>query len=338
MKFTQEKKNSIMMYMLEKIKLGEMNVSKNVAETFNISRNTVNQYLNELQNKNIIRKVKRDQYEIVIEIFSYCLQRSKNELSSDTYAFDHCLAQHIQDCTEEARRIWTYAFSEMTNNVMDHSEAEMLLIHIRKSYFSIKVALADNGVGIFEKIKEHFALDSLEEAICELSKGKLTTDKKNHSGEGIFFSSRMMDAFAIFSGGKVYRTDKYKSDMVADIEQLDTEGTTVMMELSNFTHRRIRDVFDEYSSEDGNFSKTKIPLRSIFDSAPVSRSQAKRLCNRLEQFEEVTIDFDGMDWMGQAFAHQLFVVYQNQHPNMIIKPVNMNEDVELIYKHVIQTK
>jgi len=34
-----------------------------------------------------------------------------------------------------------------------------------------------------------------------LAKGKLTTDPKRHSGEGIFFSSRMFDEFDILSGG-----------------------------------------------------------------------------------------------------------------------------------------
>ena len=31
--------------------------------------------------------------------------------------------------------------------------------------------------------------------MLELSKGKLTTDSANHSGEGIFFTSRMFDVF-----------------------------------------------------------------------------------------------------------------------------------------------
>ena len=51
-------------------------------------------------------------------------------------------------------------------------------------------------------------------------------------------------------------------------------------------------------------------------------------------FREVEIDFSGVDWMGQGFAHQIFVVFQNGHPEMKLIPINMNESVEKMYRHV----
>jgi hypothetical protein len=106
------------------------------------------------------------------------------------------------------------------------------------------------------------------------------------------------------------------------------------MSLSNFANRTAREVFDAFSNDDGGFTTTRIPLKSIFDSAPVSRSQAKRICNRLESFEEVILDFEDINWMGQGFAHQIFVVYKNLHPSVSIKPINMSPDVENMYLHV----
>ena len=76
-------------------------------------------------------------------------------------------------------------------------------------------------------------------------------------------------------------------------------------------------------------------MKNIFESAPISRSQAKRVCNRLEKFEEVIIDFAGLDWMGQGFAHQLFVVFASAHPAIKIVPINMNEDINKMYNHVM---
>lgn len=78
-------------------------------------------------------------------------------------------------------------------------------------------------------------------------------------------------------------------------------------------------------------------MKNVFDSSPVSRSQAKRICNRLEKFKEVLLDFDGVQWMGQGFAHQLFVVFANQHPDIRLIPINMNEDITKMHLHVIQT-
>jgi hypothetical protein len=64
--------------------------------------------------------------------------------------------------------------------------------------------VVDNGIGIFRKIKEAFDLASEAQAILELAKGKLTTDPDRHSGQGIFFTSRMLDKFSILSRGAFF--------------------------------------------------------------------------------------------------------------------------------------
>lgn len=334
MKFTAEKKQSIMMYLLEKIDQDETDVSRTVSEKCGISRNTVNEYIKELIDDGIIEKLQRNKYKLIYEVKNFIFERSKNELESDTYAYDNYFKPQIEKCTDEAKKIWEYSFSEMVNNVIDHSGAETLNVIVMQSYLNTTVLLVDDGIGIFEKIKGYFSFDTLEEARLELFKGKLTTDEKNHSGEGIFFTSKMMDNFIIYSSEMFFSTDKFENDIKLNLDIPNVNGTVVIMRLSNFTHRQIAEVFNKYSNVDGSFTKTRIPMKSIFDSSPVSRSQAKRICNRLEQFKEVILDFEGLEWMGQAFAHQLFVVYQNEHPDMILTPVNMNEEVKKMYNHV----
>ena len=54
MKYTTEKKQTIVLYILEKIVAETQSLSKVVAETFNISTNTVHTYLNELLESGII--------------------------------------------------------------------------------------------------------------------------------------------------------------------------------------------------------------------------------------------------------------------------------------------
>lgn len=77
-----------------------------------------------------------------------------------------------------------------------------------------------------------------------------------------------------------------------------------------------------------------IPVKDFFDMSPVSRSQAKSLCDRFGEFSEVIIDFDGVSWMGQGFAHQLFVVFAKNNKDIELIPINMNEDVTKMYNHV----
>lgn len=334
MKFSQDRKNTIIMYLLEKIESGEDGVSKIVSETFEISRNTVNGYIKELIDSGVIEKKQRDVYKLTNKEYRFELKRSEGHLDSDTFAYINCLEPIIEDLNENIQRIWNYSLSEMVNNVMDHSGSPDLQLVILRNFLNTSVFLKDNGVGIFHKIKEHFGLPSLDEAICELFKGKLTTDSQNHSGEGIFFTSKLMDRFYIISGKKIFTTDKYEDEHITTVKKNITSGTLVIMSLSNFSNKKTYEIFDDYSNDDGSFIKTKIPLKNIFSDAPVSRSQANRVCNRLDKFKEVIIDFEGLQWMGQGFAHQMFVVYKNQHPDIKFIPVNMNEAVTKMYNHV----
>lgn len=336
MKFSVEKKNSIMQYMLEKIYQGEQNLSKVVSDTFSISTNTVNSYLKELQKVKIITKKGKGKYELLTQEFKYILKRSLGQISDDNHIFVTCMKDHVKEFPSNVQSIWQYAFSEMVNNVMDHSEAEHLVVFVNQNYLKTGVFIIDDGVGIFEKIKQHFSLLNLDDAVCELFKGKLTTDEKNHSGEGIFFTSKMMDDFIIASSGKIFTTSKYEDDLIFDANVFST-GTSVYMSLSNLTHKTAREIFDLYSNNSGNFTKTRIPLKNIFDNAPISRSQAKRICNRLDSFQEIELDFDGLEWMGQGFAHEIFVVYKKNHPDILLIPQNMNDEVSKMYNHVMSS-
>ena len=336
MRYTTEKKQTIILYILEKIAAEVPSLSKIVAETFDISTNTVHTYLTELIENGVIEKVKRGSYSLVNTTKEYTFKRSEGELQSDTLPYDICLAKEIKHLDGNVQRIWSYGLSEMVNNVIDHSNAENMKVIVSQNYLTTSVLLVDDGVGIFEKIKNHFDLPSVDEAICELFKGKLTTDEENHSGEGIFFTSKMMDNFLISSSGKIFTSSKFEDDSILDVSG-NEKGTCVLMSLSNFTHKTPKEIFDQYSNIDGSFATTKIPLKNVFDGAPVSRSQAKRVCNRLEKFEEAILDFDGIEWIGQGFAHQIFVVFQNAHPEISIIPQNMNDSVEGMYKHVVKS-
>lgn len=334
MKYNEDKKREIKVYILEKISQKESSISKSVAEAFDINASTVHVYLNELVQEQVIRKIKRGEYELIANEYEYELSRENGDLDSDTYAYDVCMSEHIKEFGRNVKDIWSYVFSEMVNNVMDHSMATKARIIIKQDYMKTGVMLIDNGIGIFNKIREYFNLPSVEEAICELFKGKLTTDAQNHSGEGIFFSSKLMDNFFIASGGKIFANNKYDDSEVLDMALDNTQGTCVFMELSNYSNKEAREVFDAYANVDGGFIKTRIPMKNIFDASPVSRSQAKRVCNRLDKFKEVIVDFEGISWMGQGFAHQLFVVFANNNTDIVITPVNMNEDVTKMYNHV----
>jgi hypothetical protein len=59
----------------------------------------------------------------------------------------------------------------------------------------------------------------------------------------------------------------------------------------------------------------------------VSRSQAKRLLARFEVFREVILDFAGVASIGQAFADEVFRVFQNAHPEVHLRIMHASEEV-----------
>jgi len=221
-----------------------------------------------------------------------------------------------------------HGLTEMVNNAIDHSEGVRVTVTVDVNAGRLVMMVADDGVGIFRKITRALALPDERLALLELSKGKLTTDPRRHSGEGVFFTSRMFDQFQIASGELVFDHDHEDvADLLYDLEAEDVRtGTTVLMEIAVDSTRTDREVFEAYSSgpDEYAFAKTVVPVRlaRIGDENLVSRSQAKRLLQRVERFRHVVLDFDGVERIGQAFGDEIFRVFALAHP-----------DVELVATH-----
>ena len=72
----------------------------------------------------------------------------------------------------------------------------------------------------------------------------------------------------------------------------------------------------------------------MFVREPVARSQARRICNRLDEFKEVILDFSRVEVMGQGFADEIFRVFALEHPQVTLRPVNMIPEVVRMIRHV----
>ena len=332
MSLSADKAEQLKLYLLEKIAQKQSAVARKTAQAFDVTPATVYRYLDRLERDGVLQKLKRDEYVLTTKTERALLDRSNPIFTSEDAIYAQYVRPYLKSPPANVRGIWEYLCGEIINNVIDHSQAEHLEITVIQDYLNTCVQIADDGVGIFEKIRAFLGLTDLEEAVGELFKGKLTTDSAHHSGEGIFFSSRLADEFVIFSSGLVFTHNRFENDKL--LNELPANGTVVRMTLSNFSRKQAKDVFDQYADSDSGFSKTQIPLQQYFESNPVSRSQAKRLCSRLDRFKEVILDFTGLDWVGQGFAHQLFVVFQNEHPDIRLLPMGMTEDVEKMIRHV----
>jgi anti-sigma regulatory factor (Ser/Thr protein kinase) len=237
----------------------------------------------------------------------------------------------LQDVNPNIIGICQYGFTEMVNNVLDHSEGKNLLIYLRRTAAYLEILISDDGIGIFNKITKILGLNDKIHVVLEIAKGKLTTDPQRHTGEGIFFTSRVFDNFMIISGNLVFAHTEIDNDWLLEEKENLHEGTLVRLRINPESRRNLKDVFDKYSDgEEYGFSKTHIPvtLARYGDENLVSRSQAKRLLSRFERFKEVVLDFSGVEIVGQAFADELFRVFRNNHPLVHISYLNASDQVE----------
>lgn len=235
----------------------------------------------------------------------------------------------INDLPENVHNIWHYGITEMINNAIDHSEGTEVVVDLERTALDTTVWIIDDGEGIFHRIQRLVGLYDPRESILELSKGKLTTDPDNHSGEGIFFTSRVFDTFSILSRTLYFSHIAEEEDWLIDDDR-DFPGTRVRLKLANNCKRTLKEIMDFYAEPDEfTFSKTTVPVRLARHEGEklVSRSQAKRLVARFEKFKTVVLDFEGVEEIGQGFADEIFRVFANSHPGVKLIPANVTPAV-----------
>jgi anti-sigma regulatory factor (Ser/Thr protein kinase) len=107
----------------------------------------------------------------------------------------------LKNLPENVRSIFTYAFSEMFNNAIEHSKSVRIGMEVSIPKKILSFTIQDSGVGVFRNVMKQRGLKSEIEAIQDILKGKTTTMPKSHSGEGIFFTSKAADFFILDSFG-----------------------------------------------------------------------------------------------------------------------------------------
>ena len=108
------------------------------------------------------------------------------------------------------------------------------------------------------------------------------------------------------------------------------------MEISTDAEWSMRTVFNAYQEDDLRFRKTHVPIKlgNYPGEQLVSRSQAKRVLARFDQFSEVILDFQGVEDIGQPFADEIFRVFRNSHPDTQIIAVRANQDIMKMIRFV----
>ncbi len=329
-------------FILNKIEKHPADISKQVAARFRISRQAVNKHLQKLVEEKMLMEVgntRNKTYQLAVISEWEKKYKMTPQLAEDVI-WRNDIRSALGVMPENVLNIWHYGFTEMFNNVIDHSGGSEIFVTIQQTATTTDMSISDNGIGIFKKIQMAFNLLDERHAILELSKGKLTTDPARHSGEGIFFTSRMFDEYEIFSGGSYFSHIREMEDWILEHDHFE-KGTLVEMKLKNDATRTAKEIFDQYAPEEGEdygFTKTVLPVKlaQYGNDKLISRSQAKRLLARVELFKVVIFDFKKVDFIGQAFADEIFRVFANQHPEITLTTIHANADVKKMIERAKQ--
>jgi len=347
MSFTDKKREEIKKYILRKIARDDKEFIDKTMDNFGISITSVKRYLQDMLVTNMISEEKDTEcgYHLVEEVFLTNLTLDEN-FCLENDIFEEYIFPHLTRCNADAVRIWQYVCEEMLNNAIEHSKGHNLVIEVICNVLAAKVVIIDDGLGTFRTLLRYMETSGwnkprIEDALVELYKGKITCNAAAHSGEGIFFSSKMVDEYVLWSDSCMYigkygnKPKSIESHLLAYASRIGKIGTMVCMSLENDISRKITEVFNMYSDVENGLIKTRIPvLEACIHGEPVARSQARRICNRLDEFKEDILDFAGVEFMGQGFSDEIFRVYATAHPQVVLRPINMDADVRRMVFHV----
>ena len=235
------------------------------------------------------------------------------------------------DLPPASRRITQHVFGELLNNAIDHSEGTGVTVSLRQTASHVQLLVSDDGRGLFDKISDTFALADPAYAMLELSKGRLTTQPETHTGQGLYFSSRLVDVFDLHANQQAFQHRAWEGSGWRAGRPLQRQGTSVYAAIALDTTRTLEEVMQEHSLDGAGFAleRTSVPLRLVTSASTGldSRAQARRVAARLTQFKLAELDFTGIAQIGHGFADELFRVLPRHQVGLNLQPIHMSPGV-----------
>lgn len=224
-----------------------------------------------------------------------------------------------------------HAFTELLNNAIDHSEGTQVTVSLRQTPTQVQLLVADNGRGLFDKIREGFSIDDPADAVLELSKGRLTSAPDRHTGRGLFYIARLADVLDLQANAVTFQHREWDARRWVRGRPARHPGSAIYLAILLDTTRTLDQVLRSASLDGQGYGleQTSLPLRLITgpEVALESRSQARRVAARLERFRRAELDFSGIDRIGHGFADELFRVYARSHAEVQLDVRNAAEPV-----------
>jgi len=244
---------------------------------------------------------------------------------------------NIYSGNDNVGSIFDYAFSEMLNNAIEHSLSAKIDVDVNTLDDFVIFTIRDFGIGVFKNVMKERKMASEFDAALEVLKGKTTTMPKAHSGEGIFFTSKIADVLTIESYSLRLTVDNSIDDIFLEEIKPSIKGTKIIFKINKYSCKHLSEIFAKFQVDPSdyafNLTEYKVKLYAL-GTVHVSRSQARRLLSGLDKFKKIILDFEGVPSVGQAFADEVFRVFKIRHPDIEVESINMSKTVEFMVGRV----
>lgn len=343
--------NAVQQYLIKNVDSHPKDIIAKAMEEFKLTRAAVYFHMEKLKAHGIIaqtgskrgasyRLISKDFHDIELGNEAIIFEYEVGKKGEDVI-WKEDIEPILQELKQNVLDICDYGFSEMFNNVIDHSKSEKAMVTVSSTDGQVTIVVQDFGIGVFKSIAQAFSIEDMRDAVIKLHQGKVTTDESRHTGQGIFFTSRAFDEFILTANGFRYYKDNSELDDWY-MESMEAEkGTRVQMQISRRSSRELQKVFDEYTDlDDYEFNKShlRISLSKYKEDKFISRSQAKRILLGLKDFKKIVLDFKDIRIVGQAFADEVFGVFGLNHPHVDFQVINANDDVIFMIKKAISDR
>jgi anti-sigma regulatory factor (Ser/Thr protein kinase) len=320
---------AIKTFILQNISRYPQEIVAVTAHEFGVTRTTIHRHLNSLIKHNQIFKTgttKQVRYFVTEQRDRKYQFKIKPEMTHGVI-WQHYLAGAFEGVALNLVEILHYGFQELFTNVLTHAQATSIEIDLKWQQQQVQLSINDNGIGIFEKLKQHWQLADYYQCAMKLS---------THRSEGLFYTSHLFDSFSLIANGICYFRDNTQSDWGMQSAPL-RKGTQVILKIANDTQKKLQELLPQIKLQQP-MSKTEcvVNLKEMLGDNLLARAQAKQVLDKIKTFSKVTLDFSQVRILGQGFADEIFGVFSANHQGIEVQYIHADPTVEFMIKQVIK--
>jgi hypothetical protein len=179
----QVRASEIVEFILHNVDEHPGDVVRLARKQFGISRQMANLYVARLVADGRLEawgKTRARRYALRCIVDSYHTIGLTDDTAEDK-VWHQYVAPHLEGLPRNVLKICEYGFTEMFNNVIEHSEADKARILVKVDAVKVRLVVFDYGIGIFNKLARDLGITDPRFALMELLKGKLTTARSHHN-------------------------------------------------------------------------------------------------------------------------------------------------------------